>query len=86
MSRVEERKRVLAIVAGTLVARHLKTADDLFGGSQGSPRTDKMIAAAILAVRRLANWDGRPSPAFESAIGVTTCRRLATTRSGAPEL
>jgi hypothetical protein len=28
----EGRKRVLAIVAGILVARHLKTADDLFGG------------------------------------------------------
>jgi hypothetical protein len=27
-----------------------------------------LIAASILAVRRLANWDGRPSPAFESAI------------------
>ncbi len=36
----EGRKRVLAIVAGILVARHLKTADDLFGGPQGSPRTD----------------------------------------------
>jgi len=40
-------KRVLAIVAGILVARHLKTADDLFGGPQGSPRTDAMIAAAV---------------------------------------
>jgi hypothetical protein len=38
---------VLAIVAGILVARHLKTADDLFGRAQGTPRTDKMIAAAI---------------------------------------
>jgi len=27
----EGRKRVLAIVAGNFVARHLKTADDLFG-------------------------------------------------------
>jgi hypothetical protein len=27
-----------------------------------------LIAASILAARRLANWDGRPSPAFESAI------------------
>jgi hypothetical protein len=43
----EGRKRVLAIVAGILMARHLKTADDLFGGSQGSPRTDAMIAAAV---------------------------------------
>jgi hypothetical protein len=38
---------VLAIVAGIIVARHLDTADDLFGGPQGSPRTDKMVAAAI---------------------------------------
>jgi len=26
------------------------------------------IAASILAARSLANWDGRPSPASESAI------------------
>jgi hypothetical protein len=32
-------KRVLAIVAGILVARHLKTTDDLFD-SKGSPRTE----------------------------------------------
>jgi hypothetical protein len=43
----EGRKRVLAIVAGIIVARHLVTADDLFGGPQGSPRTDKMLAASI---------------------------------------
>jgi hypothetical protein len=43
----EGRKRVLAIVAGIIVARHLDTADDLFGGPQGSPRTDRMVAAAI---------------------------------------
>ena len=27
-----------------------------------------LTTASILAARRLANWDGRPSPAFESAI------------------
>lgn len=43
----EGRKRVLAIVAGILVARHLNTADDLFGGPQGSPRTDAMITASL---------------------------------------
>ncbi len=43
----EGRKRVLAIVAGIIVARHLATADDLFGEPQGSPRADKMVAAAI---------------------------------------
>jgi hypothetical protein len=38
---------VVAIIAGIIVAPHLVTADDLFGGPQGSPRTDKMIAAAV---------------------------------------
>ena len=27
-----------------------------------------LIAASILAARKLADWDGRPSPALESAI------------------
>jgi hypothetical protein len=42
----EGRKRVLAIVAGVLVARHLKTADDLFD-SKPTPRTESMVAAAV---------------------------------------
>ena len=42
----EGRKRVLAIVAGVLVARHLKTTDDLFD-SKGSPRTESLVAAAV---------------------------------------
>ena len=42
----EGRKRVLSIVAGILVARHLKTADDLFD-SKPSPRTESMVAAAV---------------------------------------
>jgi hypothetical protein len=45
--RDEGRKRVLAIVAGIIVARNLERADDLFGGPQGSPRTERMIAAAV---------------------------------------
>jgi len=54
MLRMDEgRKRVLAIVAGILVARHLKTADDLFGGPQGSPRTDAMIGAAVQWAERI---------------------------------
>ena len=47
-SRMDEgRKQVLAIVADILVARYLNTAGDLFGGPQGSPRTDAMVAAAV---------------------------------------
>ena len=37
----------LRIIAGIIMARNLDVADDLFGGPQGSPRTDKMIAAAV---------------------------------------
>jgi hypothetical protein len=43
----EGRKRVLGIMAAILASLHMQSADDLFGGPQGSPRTDKMIAAAI---------------------------------------
>jgi hypothetical protein len=43
----EGRKRVIGIIAGIIVAKHLDVADDLFGGPQGSPRTDKMIGAAV---------------------------------------
>jgi hypothetical protein len=49
---------VLAIIAGIIVARHQDTADDLFGGPQESPGTDKMVAAAIQwADRILRNID-----------------------------
>ena len=37
---------MLAIVAGILVARHLKTTDDLFD-SRSSPRTEWLVAAAV---------------------------------------
>jgi len=49
----EGRKRVLGIMASILVSRHLDTADDLFGGPQGSPRTDAMIAAAVQWAERI---------------------------------
>jgi hypothetical protein len=61
----EGRKRVLAIVAGIIVARHLDTADDLFGGPQGSPRTDKMVAAAI-------QWAERIMRKIDSTFGSST--------------
>ena len=49
----EGRKRVIGIIAGILVANHMDVADDLFGGPQGSPRTDKMIAAALQWAERI---------------------------------
>jgi hypothetical protein len=36
-----------------LVARHLKTADDLFGGPQGSPRTESLVACAVQWAERI---------------------------------
>ena len=42
----EGRKRVLAIVAGILVAQHLKTPEDL-GDSRPSPRTEYLISSAV---------------------------------------
>jgi hypothetical protein len=48
----EGRKRVRAIVAGILVARHLKTADDLFD-TKGTPRTESMVAAAVQWAERI---------------------------------
>ncbi len=41
------RKRVIGIMAAVLTSIHMRTADDLFGGPQGSPRTDGLIAASI---------------------------------------
>jgi hypothetical protein len=34
-------------MAAILTTMHMQTADDLFGTPQGSPRTDKLIAASI---------------------------------------
>jgi len=43
----EGRKRVIGIMTAILASLHMQTADDLFGTPQGSPRTDKLIAASI---------------------------------------
>jgi hypothetical protein len=40
----EGRKRVIGIMAAILASLHM---EDLFGTPQGSPRTDKLIAASI---------------------------------------
>jgi len=54
----EGRKRVLAIVAGILVARHIKTPEDL-GDSRPSPRTECLIASAVQwADRIMTRIDG----------------------------
>jgi hypothetical protein len=43
----EGRKRVIGIMAAILASLHMQSADDLFGSPQGSPRTDKLIAASV---------------------------------------
>jgi hypothetical protein len=43
----EGRKRVIGIMAAILASLHMRAADDLFGTPQGSPRTDKLIAASV---------------------------------------
>jgi len=48
----EGRKRVIGIIAGILVARHLKTTEDLFN-SRDSPRSDSMVAAAVQWAERI---------------------------------
>ena len=42
----EGRKRVLGIIAGILVARHLKSTDELFE-TRPSPRTESLVASAV---------------------------------------
>jgi len=49
----EGRKRVLGIMAAILASLHMRTADDLFGGPQGSPRTDRLISASIQWAERI---------------------------------
>jgi hypothetical protein len=57
----EGRKRVLAIVAGILVARHLKTPEDL-RESRPSPRTESLIASAV-------QWADRIMTRIDGAFG-----------------
>lgn len=42
----EGRKRVLGIMASILVARHIKTTEDLHD-SRPSPRTESLVASAV---------------------------------------
>ena len=49
----ESRKRVIGIMAAILASMHMERADDLFGGPQGSRRTDKLIASSIQWAERI---------------------------------
>jgi hypothetical protein len=65
----ERRKRVLAIVAGILVARHFKTPEDLFGTPSGSPRPDAMIGAAV-------QWAERIMAKIDATVGNSQSKQL----------
>jgi hypothetical protein len=43
---------VLGIIAGILVARHLKTTDELFD-NRSSPRTESLVASAVQWAERI---------------------------------
>jgi hypothetical protein len=43
---------VLGIIAGILVARHLKSTEDLFE-SRPSPRTESLVASAVQWAERI---------------------------------
>jgi hypothetical protein len=49
----EGRKRVIGIMAAILASLHMRTADDPFGGPEGSPRTDRLISASIQWAERI---------------------------------
>jgi hypothetical protein len=48
----EGRKRVLGIIAGVLVARHLRTTEDLFD-TRDTPRGRSIVAAAVQWAERI---------------------------------
>jgi hypothetical protein len=48
---------VLGIIAGIMVARHLKTTEDLHD-SRPSPRTESLVASAVQWAERIMRIDG----------------------------
>ena len=48
----ERRKRVLGIIAGILVARHLKITEDL-SYTRPTPRTENLVASAVHWAERI---------------------------------
>jgi hypothetical protein len=47
---LQSRNRIMAAILASL---HMQTADDLFGGPQGGPRSDKLIAASVQWAERI---------------------------------
>jgi len=57
----EGRKRVLAIVAGILAARHIKSDDELLDCKR-MPRTESLVAAAVQWAERIMRKIDNPFP------------------------
>jgi hypothetical protein len=72
------RKRVLAIVAGILVARHLKTTEDLFD-TRDTPRTRSMVIAAVHWAKRIMERLTRSAESKAKNIGITSSEPLFLT-------
>ena len=49
----EGRKHVIGIISAILTSLRMQTSHDLFGDPQGSPRTDKLIAASMQWAREI---------------------------------
>jgi hypothetical protein len=49
---MDEGQTRVGVITGILVARHLKTTDDLFD-NRSSPRTEAMVAAAVQWAERI---------------------------------
>lgn len=60
----EGRKRVLGIMASILVARHLKSTEDLHD-SRSSPRTESLVASAVQWAERIMRSIDRAIPNSE---------------------
>jgi len=68
----EGRKRVLAIVAGILVARHLKNPEDLYDSRLG-PRTQTLAASAV-------QWAERIMRRIDGVFADSTDQRIRSAR------
>jgi hypothetical protein len=73
----EGRKRVVGIMAAILASMHMQTADDLFGGPQGSPRSDKLIAASVQWAEAIMR---KIDKVFPGAEGPATISGIAAVR------
>ncbi len=49
----EGRKRVIGLMAAIVSAMHMQRADDLFGMSNSTPITDRVIEASIQGAERI---------------------------------